>query len=175
MAKIETIRTQNGVVINVPGQPSIDVRVSALSGDIYNRLALHGLGQKLADAMAKERDPTTGKSAPFAVKYASAKRIADALMQGEWTVKAERLAADVITPDRVDAVASARKVDRAKVETWLAGLTPDARAKAFGAPAVMVELARIRANRAAQDDDSDPFAGLTEGDDNDQTDETADE
>jgi hypothetical protein len=172
MARIETIRTNNGVVINVPGQPSVDVRTSALTADIRNRLMIHGLAQKLADSMAKERDPVTGKSATFAVKYASLKRIADALVSGEWTVKAERLAPDAITPDRVAAVCAARNVDRPRVESWLAGLTPDARAKVFAAPAVMVELARIRASRATVDDDADPFAGLgDEPEDDEQTDD----
>ena len=170
MAKIETIRTNAGIVVNVPGLPSIDVRVSALSSDIRHKLMLHGLGQKLADSMAKERDPVTGKSASFAVKHASCKRIADALMSGEWTVKAERLAPDAITPDRIDAVAAARKVDAATVETWLAGLTPDRRTAVFAAPAVVVELARIRAERTTSATDEDPFAGLPDGDDDPETD-----
>src|SRR5512139_43323 len=98
--RIETIRNTQSVVINVPGHPTVEVDVSRLSRDIQHRCMLHGLTQKLADSMAKERDPVTGKPAGFQVKYASVRKMADTLLGGEWTMRAERLAPDVITDDR---------------------------------------------------------------------------
>lgn len=167
MARIETIRNAQSIVINVPGQPSIEVDIRRLSADIVRRLTLHGLAQKIGDAAAKERDPVTGKSATWAVKHASMRRIADALLAGEWSVKAERTPPDAITPDRVEAVARARGTDVATIDRWLNGLTPERRTAVFGHASVQVELARMRAERIAAanpDPDADPFAGLHDDD-----------
>lgn len=178
MARIETIRNAQSVVINVPGQPSIEVDIRRLSSDIIRRLTLHGLAQKIGDAAAKERDPITGKSATWAVKHASMRRIADALLAGEWSVRAERTPPDAITPDRVEAVARARGADRVTIERWLNGLTPERRAAVFGHASVQVELARMRAERMAAtnpDTDTDPFEGLPDADDDDDDDDVNDD
>lgn len=162
--KLETIRNQRSVVMNVPGHASVEVSIDALQPDIVRRLTIHGLAQKLGDAAAKERDPITGKSASAAVKYGSIRRIADALLAGEWTVRAERLPADAITDERVAAVAAARKMEESIVRKWLVGLPEATRAAAFAHPSVAVEIARMRAERAAAgaDPDADPFEGLDE-------------
>ena len=178
MARIETIRNAQSVVINVPGQPSIEVDIRRLHPDIVRRLTLHGLAQKVGDAAAKERDPITGKSATWAVKHAAMRRIADALIAGEWTVKAERTPPDAITPDRVEAVARARGADRVTIERWLTGLTPERRTAVFGHASVQVELARMRAERMAAanpDTDADPFEGLPDADDDDDDDDVNDD
>lgn len=170
MAKaITVIRNHRSIVVNTTGHPSIEVNIDALAADIVRQATLHGIAQKLGDAAAKERDTTTGQSAPLAVKYAAMRRVADALIAGDWTLRPVRVAADAITPERVEAVARARNADPATVERWLTGLSVETRAAAFSHPTVAVALAAIRAERAAAqaDPDADPFAGLGDGTDDD--------
>lgn len=166
-AKMETLRNHRSIVVNMPGMPSVQVGLDDLTPDIVRQLTLHGLAQKLGDAAARLRNPLTGQPASWADKHSMVRRVADALLAGDWTLRPEKVAADTITPERVQAVARARGADAVKVEAWLTGLTPDARAKAFAHPSVAVALAAIRAERAAAtaDPDADPFDGLEAGDD----------
>lgn len=163
MARIETIRNPNSVVFNVPTQPSIEIRLDRLAANIKDRAMVHGIIQRVGDAAAKRRDPVTGRSASWADKHAAMRNVADALIAGDWTVKAERLAPDAITPERVEAVANVRKADVATVQQWLESITAEQRAKAFGHPSIAAELARIRAERALAGADPDDAEELFEG------------
>jgi hypothetical protein len=167
-AKMETIRNRNGVVINMPGQPSIEVTIPQLSDDIQRQLALHGLAQKLVDAAARLRNPDTGAPAPWDEKHRMVRRVADALLAGDWTLRPEKIGADAITADRVQAVADARKLDTETVRAWLNDISAAQRTLVFAHPSVMVALAAIRAARATTDEDHDPFAGLDDNTDPDE-------
>jgi hypothetical protein len=159
-AKMETIRNRSSVVVNMPGQPSIEVAITALTDDMQRQLMLHGLAQKLGDAAARLRNPDTGAAAPWDEKYRMVRRVADALLQGDWTLRPEKVGADTITEDRVQAVANARATDAETIRAWLSTRTAEQRAQVFAHPSVAVALAAIRAARATTDDEADPFAGL---------------
>jgi hypothetical protein len=58
---------------------SINVRLADLSPEVRNRLALHGLEQKLRDAYAGVSDPEQA--------YGLARKVLDALRAGQWTVR----------------------------------------------------------------------------------------
>lgn len=161
-AKMETIRTRSAVIINMPGQPSIEVQTGVLNDDIIRQLTVHGLAQKLGDAAARMRNPDTGAAAPWDEKYRMVRRVADALLQGDWTLRPEKIAADTITEDRVQAVADARQTDTETIRGWLSTRTAEQRAQVFAHPSVVVALAALRAARATTDEDVDPFAGLEE-------------
>jgi hypothetical protein len=171
-AKMETVRNHRSIVVNMPGQPSVDVGLATLTTDIVRQLTLHGLAQKLGDAAARMRNPDTGQPASWAEKHAMVRRVADALIAGDWTLRPEKVAADALTPERVAAVARARDADPARIEAWLTTLTAEHRTKVFAHPSVVVALAAIRADRAAagSDPDADPFEGLDSPDSPDDND-----
>lgn len=77
------------VTVTVAGHPAIVVRYNDLNPECARQAIVHGIGQKLVDAGALSRDPTTGKPADAAAKYAAIREVADALIAGQWNVERE--------------------------------------------------------------------------------------
>ena len=68
---------------------SITVDALTLSDTIRQQAMMHGLRQKLCDAGALSRNPTTGKSATVLDKFNAIKEVFDTLMSGDWNRKRE--------------------------------------------------------------------------------------
>lgn len=71
----QTVSFPNGVVYTVEGLPE----------EMVKRLAVHGLKQKLSDAMAVSKDLEMSD----AEKFALAQKAYDALKEGNWNVRGE--------------------------------------------------------------------------------------
>jgi hypothetical protein len=68
---------------------AITATTIGLDATIIDRLALHGLKQKLADAMAIPCDTVTGKSASLTDKRQAAEKVWNNLLEGSWGITRE--------------------------------------------------------------------------------------
>jgi len=90
MASVINTTIDNGrLSITVEGFDPLVIDRDAYPEHIGDYAALHGLKQKLGDAMAIERDPDTGRSATPAQKHAAMMRVHESLLAGEWNRRAE--------------------------------------------------------------------------------------
>lgn len=67
------------------------VEMAKLSAEIQRQAIIHGLKQKLCDAAAISRDPTTGRAATIDTKFEAVKEVFDRITspEGEWNKKRE--------------------------------------------------------------------------------------
>jgi hypothetical protein len=112
------------------------VDVSKYPTEMREIAEMHGWGQKFGDAKS-------GKSAEE--KYAEVQAIHSAILQGQW----ERTAHPDLTPIICEAVARLQKVPLSKVEAS-AKKKPEQVEEWKVHPEVKVEIAKIRAERAAE-------------------------
>jgi hypothetical protein len=120
---------------------SINVRLADLSPEVRNRLALHGLEQKLRDAYAGVSDPEQA--------YGLARKVLDALRAGQWTVRGSSEprpdSMEVLSQAVVAAAAAAgRTLEPEAVKAKLKTLDRSALSKLRSDPRVAAELARLR-------------------------------
>lgn len=78
------------LTLNFATGQELAVDLDKLSPDILTQAALHGLKQKLVDAAAIARDPTTGLSATPEDKYQAVKAVFDRITRADGTWNAVR-------------------------------------------------------------------------------------
>ncbi len=152
---INTITSATGVSFESLGGLQLSASLEALPSDLIERLAVHGLKQKLADAMAIPRDENTGRSASDEEKFAAARRVWTNLQSGVWGI--ERTG-EASANDYVQAIAEHRGVAYAAADAWYRALPAKQQAKVRTMPAIMVAVAAIRAKRSTGGEDA--FEGL---------------
>lgn len=141
-----------------------------LSGDVldlatslFNRAAVHGVIQRIADAGAKGRDDKTGQSVPLAVKVEAMKAVYRRLfVDGVWSMDREggvRLDATLVT-----AIARAYRMSEKKAREFLAGKPADQRQKYLTVARVKVEYDAILAEGVDVDDLDAELEEIGEGD-----------
>jgi predicted oxidoreductase len=155
MTRSITTTTQLTGVRFESGDYSLDASIAALPAELVTRLAVHGLKQKLADAMAIPRDEKTGASATTDDKFRAAQRVWSNLQSGVWGV--ERTG-EASTNDYIQAISDHRGVAYDVAETWYRALPAKQQAKVRTMPVIMVAVAALRTKRAT--DAGDAFEGL---------------
>lgn len=63
---------------------AMQLTIDQLSPAIIEQAIIHGLKQKLVDAAAISRNPTTGRSATIDDKYNAVREVYDRLLSGQW-------------------------------------------------------------------------------------------
>lgn len=117
---------------------SVTVRFSDLSEQTRERLLIHGLAQKLADAGA------ASAGTPASERWARICQMADTLKRGGWTLAPDRV------PLLAEALARLKGCSADEARQRLNRLPEDQRKALEAHPAIKAEVARIRAERAAQ-------------------------
>lgn len=79
------VNTITGVLrLQFSNGDALALQLSELSDDIRQQATLHGLKQKLVDAGAISRNPSTGRSATVEDKIAAIHAVYDRLLAGQW-------------------------------------------------------------------------------------------
>lgn len=119
----------------------------AMPANVRLLCAAYGLREKITNATALSRDPKTGKSATVAEKREAAYRVIEAMMAGQWEVRAASGTGDDAV--LIDAITELTGQPRADVvdaaKDWSAGQKRDLIADAGIAPIfarMKVEAAR---------------------------------
>lgn len=86
---IETTITTAGLVLTFSDGRTLDLDPTKLSADITAAAIMHGLKQKLVDAAAISRDPSTGRAATIETKYNAVREVYDRLLAGQWNKNRE--------------------------------------------------------------------------------------
>ncbi len=137
----EDVGGEAGTVIFKLGNGSIiKAELAKVPAEMLNRLALHGLSQKIGDAcasFAKERD--------FSSALASMDSVWGNLQQGLWTSRAGSSITDLVT-----ILAKLQKKDAEEVQTALEKATDEQMAAIKKHPAVKKALADLQAERAKE-------------------------
>lgn len=159
--KSEQIKTEwhdGALRVLVPTQPVITLTVDSCTAEIRHRAMNYGFEVKVTRAAALSRDPDTGKSATWAEKAAAILATVEALREGSWNVKAERVFDVGIVLQGMIRARIAGSVDDAerKVRAIAAkrDIVREAAAKIWAAtPQVAQAIAAIRAERVKVDVD----------------------
>lgn len=130
-----------GTIVSVTyptlGNKQVHVDLLALSAEMQQQAALHGLKQKLGDA---ESGGTPAE------KHAMAQRIIAGLRENQWELTATPMD---LTPIIIEAVSRIKKVKLEVIEKACKG--QEEMVKTWGAkPQVKAEILKIRAERAAK-------------------------
>jgi hypothetical protein len=132
-----------------------EVREGTIPGLLTEKLALHGLGQKLRDSISGEKTVSDAIGA--------FEDVAEVLEKGEWSIA--RTGGDGPKASKTElaqAIAAVRGIEVATAAAWLAGKTPAEKIKMRSVPAVALKIAELRAAAAAGKTapTEDVFAGL---------------
>jgi flagellar basal body L-ring protein FlgH len=137
----EDVGGEAGAVIFKLGNGSIiKAALDKVPAEMKDRLALHGLSQKIGDAcasFAKERD--------FSSALASMDSVWSNLQQGLWTSRAGSSITDLVT-----ILAKLQKKDAEEVQSALEKATDEQMAAIKKHPAVKKALADLQAERAKE-------------------------
>lgn len=137
MARIATkTYTENAVTISFIDGTKIEMGLSDMPDNMTDRLAIHGLLQKLGDSYASADD------VPSAIERCQS--VAEALRRGEWTVGRASTGGTILA--EALAKATGRTVEDATAA--IAKLSDADKAAMQKHPAVKSALAEIRAARA---------------------------
>ena len=138
-----------------------EIRSGTVPLSLGERLALHGLSQKLRDSISGEKQVSDAIGA--------FEDVAETLERGDWSQT--RTGGDGPKASKTElaqAIASVRGIDISVAAEWLAGKTPAEKIKLRSVPAIALKIAEMRAAKAeaAQDEDEaeDVFAGLDSDD-----------
>jgi hypothetical protein len=115
-----------------------------LSDDIMAEALIHGLKQKLVDAAAISRNPTTGKSATVDDKYQAVKEVYDRLLSGAWNAERGEGQGTLL----VQALCRMHGKDATVVREWLGKKSEDEVKALRVNPKVAAIIAQIQAERA---------------------------
>lgn len=131
------------------------VRNGTILGVLTEKLALHGLGQKLRDSISGEKT--------IADAIGAFEDVAEVLEKGEWSIA--RTAGDGPKASKTElaqAIAAVRGIEVAVAANWLASKTPAEKIKMRSVPAIALKIAELRAAAAAAKPAAgdDVFAGL---------------
>lgn len=161
--------TPEGIVFSVKDAGSITLNLSAVSEAIKARACLHGLNQRIIDAAAKSRDPSTGMPAAPQAKLEAMKRLVDHYASGteDWSPAREASSGPGLDALALFAVAEATEKDlpttRAFIEAGATkhGITQRAYlAKLCTSALVAPILTRLRAAQAPEVSADDELEGL---------------
>lgn len=86
---IETTIAGGNLTLTFSDGRTLDLDHTSLSAEIKQAALIHGLKQKLVDAAAISRDPSTGRAATIETKYNAVKEVYDRLLAGQWNKNRE--------------------------------------------------------------------------------------
>ena len=162
MATIEST-IENGILtIRITGHPDIVIDPAEMPPALNEYAALHGYKQRILDAAALSRDPTTGRPATPAEKYSEMRRLADHMVEsGEWRRNA---AGDGTAGDGllVRAVMEACGLDRTAARAAVGQWDRKTQAAMRADPTIAPIIARLRTERPARAAGVDTAAKLAE-------------
>ena len=138
----KTVDVEAGTVtLTVRGQEPIRVALGELSPEMRDRAALHGLAQKLGDAIAGAR----GRGWTAAECADTIRALADRIRDGAWNDRGATGSGLV-----AEAIARLTGRDLADVRARLADMGEEERRRIAKRADVAAEVARIRAERLAE-------------------------
>lgn len=87
--EIINTETDKRIVFTVAGVAQLELSLSSVSSQVFERAAIHGLIQRICDTAAISRNTETGQSATPAEKYEAMKELVDYYNSGavEWSRK----------------------------------------------------------------------------------------
>lgn len=87
----ENTREDGGTELKLTFSHGVDLVLDPanLSEEVRHKALLHGLKQKLVDAAAISRDPSTGREASVETKFQAVTDVYERLMSGEWNKRRE--------------------------------------------------------------------------------------
>lgn len=153
---IETSVEGSNLVLTFSDGRTLRVYVDTLTQSIREAAILHGLKQKLCDAAAISRDPTTGRAATIDTKFEAVKEVFDRITSpdGDWNKKREGGAGasgGLLLAALVRMYAGRRTKD--ELRTFLDGKTLAEQAALRKNPRVAEIIDEIKAERAKDEDD----------------------
>jgi len=121
----------------------LTVDVNALDEAVKYNLMMHGLMQKVGDSFA-------GAKGNYTVGIAAAEKVIEQLQSGQWTASRASGETKPKTGELVVALANLKGLDPAVVAVAVEKATDDQRKAWRKHPAIAAEIARIRAEKAAE-------------------------
>ena len=121
----------------------VSVNVNDLSEDIRNNLMMHGLMQKVGDAYASAKGD-------FTIGVAAAEKVITQLHDGQWTASRASGEAKPKIGELVTALATLKGLDPAVVAVAVEKATDEQRKAWRKHPAIAAEIAKVRAEKAAE-------------------------
>lgn len=128
--------------------------------ELAEKLALHGLGQKLRDSISGEKT--------IADAIGAFEDVADTLSAGDWSQVRSGDGPKANKTELAEAIASVRGIELEVAVAWLSQKTPAEKIKLRAVPAVALKIAEMRAEKARAEAaenagaGDDVFAGLGE-------------
>jgi hypothetical protein len=145
---------KSGVTITFENGETLTVKLTDLSEDIVQQLALHGLSQKLGDSYSGETELPVAKG--------KAQAVADRLRAGDWRAVGEGGGGGRIT-DLATALATVTGKTLEEAVGVIENMTKEQKKELRKHPAINTETKRIafeRAQKAAKGEDSTSLAAL---------------
>lgn len=141
----------------------LEIDADRLTDTICEAALMHGLKQKLVDAAAISRDPTTGRTATIETKFAAVNEVYERLLSGEWNKRREGSGAvsGGLLFAAMCRVYSATKTPE-EVKAYLATKTDEEKAQMRKIGKIAAAIEAIKAERAkpADVDEAALLAGL---------------
>lgn len=133
-----------------------EFREGLIPMELGEKAALHGLGQKLRDAISGEKT--------VADAIGAFEDVAEVLEKGEWSQQATGGSGPKASKTELaQAVAAVRGIEVAVAAEWLSTKTPAEKIKLRNVPQIALKIAELRAAKAEEADPGeaeDAFAGL---------------
>lgn len=129
--------SDTSVQFDFNGEKLLECKLSELSDEIINRLALHGLSQKVGDSYASHEGMSDA--------HAKASGVFESLKAGQWNAGRTGNGGDL-----VEAIMELTGKSRDDAATLLADMDSDKRKELRKDKRVAAILARMKADRAAQ-------------------------
>lgn len=134
---IKKLTTESGVTFDFDEQHELVTDLANLPQEIVQRLAVHGLSQKVGDAYANNDGPADA--------YARAKVVYESLQAGQWNAGRSGAGGDL-----VEAVMGETNQSREAVTERLAAMSKEEKTALRKNAKIAARLATIKAKRAAE-------------------------
>ncbi len=156
-AAIQTTVDGTGLVLTFSNGKRLSLHLSQLSSVISEAATMHGLKQKLVDAAAISRNTETGRPATIEDKYAAVKEVYDRIVSLDGTWNAIREGGTGNTGGQLlRALCELQPAKPAEeIKTWLATKTDAEKAALRKNAKVAAIIARLQAESADPDIDTD--------------------
>lgn len=140
IASKDILEDLTGVVISFADGETVEVKTTDLSDEIFTRLALHGLSQKLGDSYSGEGDITVART--------KVEGVVTRLKAGDWKATREGGGGRITALAQALARVTGRTV--AEATAVIDGMTKEAKASLRKHSGIKVALADIAAEKAKE-------------------------
>lgn len=159
-----TIIGTSGLILTFATGQTLRIDAESLSPVIQSFAMLHGLKQKLCDAAAISRDPSTGKTATIETKYEAVKEVFDRITSADGTWNKIREGGNSSGGLLLTALLRmyAGRKNKEELTEFLATKTDAEKAALRKNPKIAAIIDEIKAERATDDEGVDSDAILDE-------------